>query len=128
MIRMATAAAACALAIPLALAQPVPEITVTSSRLVETVVGHEPGKVPVVRVSLGYTVNAAGLDLGTRAGVQDFERRVNDAAYAACKELGKLYPQSLPDDDQCARSAASEAMVKVHQLEAAATAAGKSGN
>jgi len=109
-----------ALAAALASAQPLPEITVTSSRLVEATIDATPGKVPVVRVSLGYTVSTAGLDLSTHAGAQQFERRVSDAAWAACRELGKLYPHSTPDDAQCARAATSDAMVKVRALEAAA--------
>jgi len=110
----------------LAGAQALPEVTVTSSRLVETTVGLAPGKTPVTRVSLGYTVNTAGLDLTTPPGRQQFEKRVSDAAWTACRELSKFYPQATPDEAECARAAIADAMVRVHQLEAGA-ARGSSG-
>jgi len=95
-----------------------PTVTVESSRQVNTTI--ERGRVPVVRVSLSYTVTAQGVDLTSKAGAQEFEKRVSDAAMAACKELGTKYPGSTPDDAQCAKAATADAMAKVHVLEAAA--------
>jgi len=39
---------------------------------------------------------------------------------AACKEISRQYPDSTPSDDICAKAAADKAMVKVHELVAAA--------
>ena len=55
----------------------------------------------------------------------ELEKRVNDAAQTACKELGRQYPIATPSDAECAKTAAEKAMVKVHELVAAAKAAKK---
>ncbi|HXY96855.1 MAG TPA: UrcA family protein [Steroidobacteraceae bacterium] len=100
---------------------PMPEVTVESHRVVATTIGRTSSGIPIVDVSLGYTVSAQGLDIGTAIGARAFEARVSDAAKAACQELGKRYPSSTPSDTECARAATDKAMVKVHQLEDAAT-------
>jgi hypothetical protein len=48
------------------------------------------------------------------------EKRVKDAAKAACQELGQKYPISTPSDKDCARAAAEKAMVKARDLVAKA--------
>lgn len=98
-----------------------PEVVVESHRAVATTIGKTSSGIPIVDVSLGYTVSSQGLDIGTAIGARAFEARVKDAARAACEELGKRYPNSTPSDTDCARSAADKAMVKVHQLEDAAS-------
>jgi len=70
-------------------------------------------------------VSTAGLDLTTSAGAAGLESRVKDAAAAACKEIGNKHPNASPSDAECARKATEEAMVKVHQLVAAAQKAKK---
>ena len=40
-------------------------------------------------------------------------------AAAACKELGRQYPSSTPEDADCAKKATDKAMVKVNELIAA---------
>jgi UrcA family protein len=101
-----------------AMAQALPDVTVQGSRAVKAEVDHtDPW---ILKVSLSYDVSTAGLDLATPAGAKEFEKRVNDAALAVCKELGKQYPNSWPNDEGCAKAATHEAMGKVHKLEAAA--------
>ncbi len=104
------------------------EITVSASRMnakpVVSTVGWP--RAPVNEVTLSYAISAAGLDLTTDAGKADLEKRVRDAAEDVCKEIGRQYPDSTPDDAACAKAAASKAMVRVRKLVAAAeVAAGK---
>lgn len=104
------------------LAQQIPEVTVQASRVVEKQVGRTSTGIPIVDVSLSYGVSYAGLDLVTNAGVMELEKRVKDAAMQACKELSRQYPISAQSDADCAKAAADKAMVKVHELAAAAAA------
>jgi len=97
-----------------------PEVTVESSRVVETTIGQSSSGIPIKNVSMGYTVSAKGLDITSHIGATAFEARVKNAAVAACKELGRQYPNATPSDEECARDATAKAMEKVRQLEAAA--------
>ncbi len=96
------------------------EVMVQATRVVNTkLIGTSSG-IPIIEVSLSYGVSVADLDLASHAGATELEQRVNGAAQAACKELGRQYPDSKPKDAECAKAAAAKAMVKVHQLVAAA--------
>ena len=75
---------------------------------------------PVDEMSLSYRVSAAGLDLRTKDGAKALEKRVEDAASGACRELGKAYPFSEPNDEECASITARAAMPQVKALVAAA--------
>jgi len=79
-------------------------------------------RAPVNEVALTYTVSPASFDLTTAAGRAGLEKAVNDTAMDVCKEIGKQYPGSTPEDAGCAKAAADKAMVKVREVEAAATA------
>ena len=108
---------ACALASSVALAQQLTEVTVQATRMVTTkILGTTSSGIPIVGVELGYTVSTAGINFVSPASVSELEKRVNDAALAACKELGRQYPDSKPGDAECAKAAADKAMVKVHQI------------
>jgi UrcA family protein len=96
------------------------EVLVESHRAVETSVGKSYTGIPIVDVSLGYTVTSKGLDIGTPAGAREFEARVKNAATAACKELGQRYPNSSTSDSECVKKATDQAMARAHQLEDAA--------
>jgi UrcA family protein len=122
----ATALAACSLFAGSAMAQQTEEITVTASRVAHPkVVTGVPGSY-IKDVSLSYGVSIAGLDLTKTASEMELERRVNDAALAACKDLEKDYPlDSQPSTAECTSSAAGKAMVQVHALVAAANRAAK---
>ena len=122
----AAALAACALFAGSAMAQQSEEITVTASRIAHPkVVTAVPGTF-MKNISLSYGVSTAGLDLTRTASEAELERRVNDAALAACKDIEKDYPmQSQPSVSECASNAAGKAMVQVHALIAAANKAAK---
>jgi len=113
---------AAALASGIAVAQTQPEVTVQASRVVnQKLVGHTSAGIPIVDVSLSYGVSYAGLNLALHADVMELEKRVNDAAQAACKELGRKYPVSQQTDAECAKQAVDKAMAKVNELAAAAS-------
>ena len=102
-------------------AQETQEIRVEATRIVskESPI-RTPYSFPMNDLSLAYGVSLAGLNLATKSGAAEAEKRVNAAALAACKEIGRQYPGATPSDAQCARDAAKEAMVKLQQLIAAA--------
>jgi hypothetical protein len=51
------------------------------------------------------------------------EKRVNDMAEVACKDLVQRYPTGTPSEAECTKAAADKAMVKVNELAAAASKA-----
>jgi UrcA family protein len=105
----------------MAVAQNLQEVTVQGTRVVNTkTVGRTASGVPIVDVSLSYGVSTAGLDLASHVGAVELEKRVHDAAVAACHEIGKQYPDATPSEEDCAKAATGKAMVRVHELEAAA--------
>lgn len=119
--------AACSLFAGAALAQQQSEeVTVTASRVARAkVITGQPGSF-VKDVSLSYGVSTSGLDLTKTASEMELEKRVNDAAMAACKDLEKDYPlDTQPSTADCASNAASKAMAQVHAMVAAANKAGK---
>jgi UrcA family protein len=59
------------------------------------------------------------LDLGSPAGLAQAEKRVKDVAETACRELGRLYPDSTPSDAECAKAAADKAVARLKELAAA---------
>jgi UrcA family protein len=119
---IAVAVAACGLTCAAAFAQNQEEVQVQAARTVSTVVGRTTTGIPIVEVALSYRVSLAGLDLSTKPGADEAGRRVNAAAGKACKEIGRQYPNSTPSDSECARAASDKAMVRVHELVAAAQA------
>ena len=120
-IGLALAVAASALFGNIAIAQNLESVTVQGTRVPSTkTVGHEKTGIPIEEVSLSYAVSTGGLDLVSHAGALALEKRVQDAAAAVCRELGKQYPDSTPNDAECAKAAAAKALVRVHELEAAA--------
>ena len=113
--------AAAALIGGIAAAQNVDEVTVQGTRVMTTeAAGRTTTGIPLVDVSLSYGVSVADLDLASQYGPIALEKRVRDAAMAACKEIGRQYPLSTPSDEACAKAAADKAMVKVHELVAEA--------
>ncbi len=103
------------------MAQSTPEVQVQASRAVDTkIVGRDEHNVPIREIALSYGVSLTGIDLTSTKGAAEAEKRINDAAMAACKEISRQYPSARPDDATCAKSAAREAMSKVQTLIAAA--------
>jgi UrcA family protein len=112
---------ASALISSVAIAQPPAQVTVEGTRIAMKAVGHEPpGGVKVNDVTLSYGVSYAGLDLASYAGFGELEKRVNDAAQKACKEIGRQYPFATPAAEECAKAAAAKVMVRVRELASAA--------
>jgi UrcA family protein len=107
-------------------AQDMGEVTVQASRVVAKTVGKTASGIPIVDISVSYGVSTKDLDLASHAGALELQKRVTDAAQAACKELGRQYPDSTPTDTQCTKETTAKAMVKVNEMLAAA--AKKPGN
>ena len=105
----------------IAVAQDVERVTVQATRMMTTnTAGRTSIGVPIVDVSLSYGVSVAGLDLASGKGAAELEKRIHDAARAACKEIGRQYPEATPSDTECAKVAADKAMVKARELVAMA--------
>jgi UrcA family protein len=101
-------------------AQEMGEVTVQASRVVKKVIGTTSSGIPIEDISLSYGVSTTGLDLSSSAGAAELKKRVTQAANAACKELGRQYPEATTTDAECVKSATDKAMVKVNDLIAAA--------
>jgi UrcA family protein len=121
LLGLTAAAVASALISSIAFAQNMQEITVQGTRVLnEKAAGRTPPGVPILDVTLSYRLSITDLDLASEHGSMALEKRVHDVALAACQEIGRKYPLSTPSDAVCAKVAADKAMVKVHELVAAA--------
>ena len=100
------------------------EVTVIGARTVasEKLVSHPQGGPTIKEISISYEVGYGGLDLASSTGATELRKRVQEAANAACKDIGEQRPllDLTPDVAECARSDVARAMVKVHELVAAA--------
>ncbi len=105
----------------LVFAQNMEEITVQGTRVLdEKSAGRSSTGIPIRDVSLSYGISIADLNLASQYGPIELEKRVHDAAKAACEEIGRRYPLSTPSNEVCTKVATDKAMVKVHELVAAA--------
>ena len=75
---------------------------------------------PIQVFTLSHPVGYSDLDLRTYAGVKTLEKRVQDSAKAACRELNAKFPLDPRESSSCARRARSGAMVQVRAAIAAA--------
>jgi len=100
------------------MAQDSSEVRVEATRVVskDSSGPRGPTGFPMKDLSLTYGVSLAGLNLATYSGATEAEKRVNAAAIAACKEIGRQYPDATPSEDECVKHAAKKAMVEVQQL------------
>lgn len=96
------------------------EVTVQASRVVKKTLGTTASGIPIEDISLSYGVSTAGLDLSSSAGASALQKRIADAASAACKELARQYPDSKTTDAECVKAATDKAMVKANEMIAAA--------
>lgn len=102
-------------------AQDMGSVTVSAKRMIsEKTVGRTASGIPIIDVAVSYGVKWQDLDLKSHAGVMELQKRVNDAAAAACKELDRQYPETAAGATDCAKKTASQAMGKVDELAAAA--------
>ncbi len=108
-------------------AQELQEIVVTGKGLAVKPAGTTASGVPIVEMSISYGVSYAGLDLASAVGAAEIEKRVNDAAKEACKDIAAKRPlqQFTTSEAECAKAATDKAMVKVHDLQAAAKKSAK---
>ena len=112
------AALGVAMASALALAQQATEVTVEAAR--EAPLPKQTyGGIRVEEVTLKRRVSYSDLDLTTQAGTAALEKRVQETARAACKELDRLYPLTAPGGDSCYKKALDDAMAQVHAAVAA---------
>ena len=93
------------------------EIVVTGRRVVTKTVTRTPVGSKVSELTLSYRVAFGDLDLKTNNGRTQLEQRVADAARAACKEIGRMYPTAEPSDNECTRVARERAMRDVRAVE-----------
>ena len=100
-------------------AQEPQEIIVTAKGVVAVKpTGETASGVPIVDMSISYGVSYAGLDLVSAVGATELEKRVNDAAKEACKEIAAQHPLQhfTTSEAECAKVAADKAMVKARAL------------
>jgi UrcA family protein len=103
----------------IAVAQELREIVVTGKGVVAVKpAGKTASGVPIVDMSISYGVSYAGLDLASAVGAAEIEKRVNDAAKEACKEIAAQHPNQefTTSEAECAKAAAGKAMVKARAL------------
>lgn len=105
-----------------AIAQQVQEIEVTAFRHVTTKPAGQTTSsgIPITDLSLDYHVSLEGLDLTKTSDFDAAVKRVNLAADRACKEIDRQFPNSAPSNKECAEAASDKALVKLHQMVAAA--------
>jgi UrcA family protein len=97
----------------LAVTQESNEVTVEAARTVRQTERTYTGT-PVELISLTRRVSYSDLDLTSHAGATELEKRVNDTAKAACKQLDTLYPLTSPGGDPCVKNAVTDAMKQAH--------------
>ena len=96
------------------------EVTVIAERPTSTIVGRAGATgAPIELIELRHRVSYADLNLATASGANALNKRVKDAAKAACDELDKLYPLK-ERDSKCADKAADAAKGQVDAAIAAA--------
>lgn len=109
-----------------AIAQELQEIEVTAFRHVTAKpAGRGTSGIPITDLSLDYHVSLEDLDLSMHSGADTAAKRVSLAADRACKEIGRQFPNSTPSDKECAKVASDKAMVRLHEMVAAAEKAHK---
>jgi len=106
------------------------EITVVAPEVVQRkIVGRTMIGAPIEVISLSRPVSYADLDLTKQSDADELEKRIGDTAKAACKELNIMYPdamfQPIPANQNCTRTATSEAMEVAKLVIAAANEAAK---
>jgi UrcA family protein len=117
---MVAAAVATAFVTSMGVAQDLQEVTVQGTRVLNTKVETTSAGTPILDVSISYGVGYADLNLASQYGPIALEKRVRDAAKAACEEISRQYPQTTTSNADCARAATDKALIKVRELVAAA--------
>lgn len=102
-------------------------LTVTAPRVLRGRAGPAWAQgAPIEVVSLAKTVSFADLDLTTKTGVDEFNKRIMYAALDACNELEAQYPSNryvlVPATQNCPDTTATQALAIAKQIIAAARA------
>ena len=101
-------------------AQNAKEVKIEAERVInEKVIAHITGGGKIIELTLSYPVNFADLDITSARGAAELDKRVKDAARAACEEIGFKYPNATPSDAVCAQKAAAKAMIELRKMVAA---------
>ena len=104
-----------------ATAQNAKEVNIQATRAInEKVIAYITGGGKIIELTLSYPVNFADLDITSVSGAAELEKRVQDAARAACAEIGSKHPNATPSDAVCAQKAEAKALSEVRKLVAAA--------
>ena len=105
----------------IATAQNAKEVKIQATRAInEKVIAYITGGGKIIELTLSYPVNFADLDITSVSGAAELEKRVQDAARAACAEIGSKYPNATPSNAVCAQKAEAKALSEVRKLVAAA--------
>jgi UrcA family protein len=101
------------------------EVKVTAPEVERIRVGQTSIGAPIEVISLSRPVSYGDLDLTRQSDANELEKRILDTAEAACKELDNMYPdgslyQPIPSDQNCVKSATTEALKEAHLVIAAA--------
>ena len=105
----------------IAAAQNAKEVNIQAQRVInEKVIAHITGGGKIIELALSYPVSFADLDITSVTGAAELEKRVKDAARAACEEIAFKYPSATPSNAVCAQKAAAKAMTEVREMVAAA--------
>ena len=90
------------------------EITVVAPRQVtREPVGHTPSGGTIENISLTRRVDYSDLNLAVHADVEKLDKRVDDTAREACRQLEQLYPSAALSSPDCVRTAVNGAMMQV---------------
>jgi UrcA family protein len=103
------------------------EMTIIAPGVQHWTVGRSGTGIPIEELSLSRTVDIRDLDLSRWDDVQTLNYRVRQAAFAACNELDREYPQSMypsypSGDDNCVARATDEGMAQARLAVAQASA------
>jgi UrcA family protein len=101
-------------------AEELTEVVVTARREVTVTAGQSYTGTPIEVISLARRVSYADLDISSASGAAELQKRVNDTAQAACKELDKLYPLTDKDSPACTKKAADAGLAQARAAIAAA--------
>lgn len=101
-----------------AFAQEKEEVTIVAPREMVKTVGRGMTGAPIREVSLTFAVSLADLDLTRAADYAEAEKRINETAAEACKQLDRMYPLMEPDP-VCAKKTADGGQAELKTIVAA---------
>lgn len=100
-------------------ADELPAVTIGAGVMTKADAGRSATGTPLEKVTITHRVSYADLDLKTRAGATELEKRIKATARTACKQLHDLYPMEVNVGD-CVKTTLADASPQVHSVVAAA--------